>query len=538
MYRRPLETIPARPYLVTLAVLFVLWFLVAGWITNRHMAWQGWEMAMQAALKTHEVHKRFDNGLQGVVDILYAVPATLSRDADIRRLLETGNVERKAQVAYSLSRLAREIRFAHSFHVLDNSGRVIVSGYTDKAADQERNTQFPVTLKPGRAGAQYGMDTQTGGGELYFSAPVYDKDRLLGAVAARMEWAELAGLMGQSVGFIVDRQGVVVAAVRPDFLLTAMPDAAVHTLPESERMALYGKTTFSSWPLVLEREYEGVPLFLLGGSGHDGLYFLYTFSLPGEQLRLMVAEAAPAPSGWQPFFLVSLVCGWLGILVVIGTIYHFRQRRAAEHNRQQQDTLKKMVTHDALTGTYSRIAAERLLEQACAQAEKNSTGCALFFVDLDKFKEINDKYGHSAGDIVLRETGARLQSCVRHSDAVVRYGGDEFLVILSSICHAGHVANIAAAMLAALEQPISVENENLCISASIGIALYPHDGRSFAELSEHADAALYRAKNGGRARFVFYTDRDMAMTCQTGEGLQRNPSSPPPYPPDTEKGEA
>lgn len=511
MFKLPQKTISARPYLAVLAALFVLWFFAAVWITNRYTAWQGGEMAMQAALKTHESHKRFDYGLEGVVDILYAVPAALSRDADIRRLLETGDAEKKARVAYTLSRLAREIRFVHSFYVLDNQGRVVAAGYTGEAADRAAQHDVLLTIKPGRTGAQYGMDIKTGGGgKLYFSAPVYDGDHLLGAVAARMEWEGLAGLLGQSVGFVADRQGVVVAAVRPGFLMTALPDAAVYNMPEAERLARYGRKDFAAVPLTLVREHEGVPLFSLGEG--KGLYFLHMFKLPGGQLRLMVAEAAPSPSGWQPFFLVSLMCGWLSILVVTGVVYHFRQRRAAEYSREQQIILKKMVTHDALTGAYSRIAAERLMEQACMQAEKSGTGCALLFVDLDKFKDINDGHGHSAGDIVLRETGMRLQSCVRHSDAVVRYGGDEFLVILAAIYHASHVANVAATILTSLAQPVKVEDgSELCISASIGIALYPHDGTTFAELSAHADEALYRAKDSGRARFVFYTDRDAAL---------------------------
>ena len=521
MFKTPQETISARPYLIALAALFVLWFLVAGWITNRYTTWQGSEMAVQAALKTHESHKRFDYGLEGVVDILYAVPAALSRDADIRRLLD-GRTEKKADVVHTLSRLAREIRFVHSFHVLDNNGQVVVSGYTGAAAGRAKQRDVPLALVPDKTGVQYGVDEKTGNGELYFSSPVYERDRLMGAVAARMEWEGLAGLMGKAVGFVVDKQGVVLAAVRPDFLMTALPDAAVHAMPEDERLAHYGRKDFAVWPLSLVREHDGVPLFSLDGG--DSLYFLHMFNLPGGQLRLMVAEAAPALSGWQPFFLVSLVCGWLGILVATGVVYHFRQRRVAEHNRQQQIMLKKMVTHDALTGAYSRIAAERLLEQACTQAEKSGTGCALLFVDLDKFKDINDGHGHSAGDIVLRETGKRLQSCVRHSDAVVRYGGDEFLVILGAIYHASHVANIAASILTALARPVAVDDGSmLSTSASIGIALYPHDGKTFAELSSHADEALYRAKDSGRARFVFYTDRDATLAGMKEAALPAAP---------------
>lgn len=518
MFRTPQETISARPYLIVLAALFVLWFLVAGWITHRYMTWQGSEMAVQAALKTHESHKRFDYGLEGVVDILYAVPAVLSRDVDIRRLLN-GRKDKKEGVVHMLSRLAREIRFVHSFHVVDNNGRVVASGYTGVAAGRSRQKEVPLALAPDKAGVQYGVDAKTGNGELYFSSPVYDGDRLTGAIAARMEWEELAGMMGSAVGFVADRQGVVLAAVRPDFLMTALPDATVHTMPEAERLAHYGRKDFSAWPLSLVREHEGVSLFSLDGS--HALYFLHMFNLPGGQLRLMVAEAAPTLSEWQPFFLVSLVCGWLGILVVTGVVYHFRQRRVAEHNRQQQIMLKKMVTHDALTGAYSRIAAERLLEQACMQAEKSGTGCALLFVDLDKFKDINDGHGHSAGDIVLRETGKRLQSCVRHSDAVVRYGGDEFLVILGTIYHASHVANIATSILTALARPVEVDDgSRLSTSASIGIALYPHDGKTFAELSAHADEALYRAKDSGRARFVFYTDKDAILPGMKEAALQ------------------
>ncbi|MCM1513179.1 MAG: GGDEF domain-containing protein [Oxalobacter formigenes] len=503
------KSVSVRPYLAMLAMMFALWFAVSGWITSQYVDWQNEKMVMQAAIRVQEANRQFRVGLDEIVGFLSSVSGILSQDARVLRLLESGGREGKTDAANYLSRIVNKVYFIYSGHILDSHGREMVSVFPRETAGPALQGAAQVMLDPGEAGVQYYLNKTTGDIGIYLVVPVNRQGHLAGAVAIRLKWVELIGIMRQPMRFMMDKQGVAVASPLPGMVMSALPEAAVFTLPEAERLARYGRKDFPVIPLSLVREYNGFQLFSL--RQNDELFFRHVFHVPGGQLRIVAMEPVPSFTGWQLFLVILVACGWLGILIITGVAYHFHQRRVAEYNRQQQQMLHQMATHDPLTGAYNRSAAEHLLEQTCMQAEKSGSGCALLFVDLDKFKEINDGYGHIAGDIVLQETSSRLQSCVRHSDSVVRYGGDEFLLILGTIHHASHIAAISASILEAFRQPIHVGGGNsLSISASIGIAVYPVDGRNFMELSAHADEALYRAKEGGRARFVFYSDKHTA----------------------------
>lgn len=159
---------------------------------------------------------------------------------------------------------------------------------------------------------------------------------------------------------------------------------------------------------------------------------------------------------------------------------------------------------DVLTGTPNRALMLDRLESAIALSRRRGTRAALLFVDLDRFKQINDTLGHAVGDSVLLLVTRRLESVIRDSDTVSRHGGDEFLVLLSEVSHPTDAALIAAKMLLAVGKP---GPEPLpALSASIGIAIYPEDGHEAAVLIANADAAMYRSKKQGRGGFAFHSD--------------------------------
>jgi diguanylate cyclase (GGDEF)-like protein len=174
---------------------------------------------------------------------------------------------------------------------------------------------------------------------------------------------------------------------------------------------------------------------------------------------------------------------------------------------------------DALTGTPNRALMLDRLEGAMSLARRRGTRCALLFVDLDNFKQVNDTQGHPVGDAVLCRVARRLESVIRDSDTVSRHGGDEFLVLLAEISHPDDAALIAAKMLLALTEPgeagevggaaaASAPGVSALsgISASIGIAVFPDDGQDAEGLIANADAAMYASKKGGRGQFWFYSD--------------------------------
>ena len=163
---------------------------------------------------------------------------------------------------------------------------------------------------------------------------------------------------------------------------------------------------------------------------------------------------------------------------------------------------------DALTGIPNRALGVDRLENAIVMARRNGKQLAVLFFDLDHFKAINDNLGHASGDQVLRLVTQRVQSVLRGSDTVCRYGGDEFLVLLPDVSEASDVGHIAGELLAALATPSQMGEHLLQLSASLGISLYPDDGDDAVTLINRADAAMYRCKRGGKGGFHFYTEQD------------------------------
>ncbi|HLF96586.1 MAG TPA: EAL domain-containing protein [Methylococcaceae bacterium] len=175
--------------------------------------------------------------------------------------------------------------------------------------------------------------------------------------------------------------------------------------------------------------------------------------------------------------------------------------------KQTEQKLEQLAYYDPLTTLPNRSLFKNRLEHECLLAQRNQTRLAVFFIDLDRFKNINDTLGHWAGDCLLQEVAARIQTCVRKSDTVARLGGDEFTIILSGLDEAQEAAEIAQKILQVLELPVPIDNHHIYVGASIGISLYPDDGDDFTVLTKHADAAMYAAKAKGRGTFQYFEAR-------------------------------
>lgn len=174
--------------------------------------------------------------------------------------------------------------------------------------------------------------------------------------------------------------------------------------------------------------------------------------------------------------------------------------------KQAEEKIYYQANYDPLTDLPNRQLFQDRLHLAVASARRNNTQLALLFIDLDRFKEVNDSAGHEAGDRLLMQVAKRLSGCVRESDTLARLGGDEFTVILNNLSNNFDIENIAKKMLELLEQPFSLAaGVDAAISASIGIAMFPADGEDDASLIRYADAAMYRVKETGRNGFEFFT---------------------------------
>jgi diguanylate cyclase (GGDEF)-like protein/PAS domain S-box-containing protein len=171
-----------------------------------------------------------------------------------------------------------------------------------------------------------------------------------------------------------------------------------------------------------------------------------------------------------------------------------------------QEQLEYQANYDELTGLINRNLLNDRFEQAISSAQRDQKGVCIFFMDLDNFKVINDTMGHSAGDELLKIIAERLLNCARSSDTVARYGGDEFVLVFPHIAKMEDAALIAERIIAEISQPLQVKGRKLQGTVSIGISLYPHDGLNKEALFQHADAAMYHAKDKGRNTFCFYTE--------------------------------
>jgi diguanylate cyclase (GGDEF)-like protein/PAS domain S-box-containing protein len=194
------------------------------------------------------------------------------------------------------------------------------------------------------------------------------------------------------------------------------------------------------------------------------------------------------------------VCGPDGTLLYYeGTVEDISERR------RHQAELQYQATHDPLTGLPNRNLLEDRLTQAISTARRHLRQVAVVFVDLDNFKFINDSLGHAAGDRLLKTVSSRLVGSLRTEDTVARYGGDEFVLILSDQQSVGNIAQTLQRVQDAVRQGIVIDGHDLCVTCSIGAGMYPHDGEDLDTLLSNADAAMYHAKADGKGQFKFYT---------------------------------
>jgi diguanylate cyclase (GGDEF)-like protein/PAS domain S-box-containing protein len=170
-----------------------------------------------------------------------------------------------------------------------------------------------------------------------------------------------------------------------------------------------------------------------------------------------------------------------------------------------EDRVHYLATHDGLTGLPNRAMFGELLSLGVETARRHGTLCAVLFIDLDRFKIINDSLGHEAGDVLLREVASRLRTCVRASDVVARLGGDEFVVLLQDIDNQAEVSAVARSMLSAAMRPVVILGQECRVTASIGICVHPAEGQNDDALLKNADMAMYLAKEEGKNNFQFYT---------------------------------
>jgi diguanylate cyclase (GGDEF)-like protein len=190
------------------------------------------------------------------------------------------------------------------------------------------------------------------------------------------------------------------------------------------------------------------------------------------------------------------------------------RRREAQAKIEHAEQVEYLAYHDALTRLPNRSLFSKLLGQLIAQAQRHGRLLAVAFLDLDRFKQINDTLGHQAGDELLKEVARRLKTCVRESDTIARLGGDEFVVLLPELRDEQDAAGIARKILTALARPFTLLGQEFRVTASIGISTYPLGGLDEQTLTKNADIAMYHAKEAGKNNFQFYSEQLNASSLE------------------------
>ena len=212
-------------------------------------------------------------------------------------------------------------------------------------------------------------------------------------------------------------------------------------------------------------------------------------------LFLFAVQKEMLTSSYTPDQLLSVLINTLVVTLFSAIYFHFNNQQSLSES--QHEHLRYLATHDELTGLLNRSAFLQCMEDSLNKSNQAELSFALMFLDLDRFKAINDHYGHGVGDQVLRMVGHRLQHCIRGSDLVCRYGGDEFLLLLKNIS-ATQSKSVIHKLKKQFLMPFAVDGENIHLNASIGVSFCPHDHQSISELIDQADKEMYVQKKSAK----------------------------------------
>jgi diguanylate cyclase (GGDEF)-like protein len=212
-------------------------------------------------------------------------------------------------------------------------------------------------------------------------------------------------------------------------------------------------------------------------------------------------------------YIERAIVGSVVLILVIALLWRMARQLALVRQREAEaklayaERVEYLAYHDGLTGLPNRSLFSKLLEQSIHQAHRYHRKLAVLFLDLDRFKQVNDTMGHEAGDELLKDVSVRLKSCLRDSDTVARLGGDEFVVLLPELEDEKYVATVAQKMLIAIARPFKLLGQDFRVTVSIGISVYPGDGEDEQTLKKNADIAMYQAKEEGKNNFQFYSEK-------------------------------
>ncbi len=538
-----------RRYLMFASLAAMIWIVLTWGASTRYVAHREQTDLLEAETDIARGIDDVATGLRRNLAVYHGIPATIGRDQAIRDVLAAlpANIipsplareerqkrwQQQPALALLNHKLAASTTDIPAFSVIwvmnaagdtlaasnaDTPGSFVGTNYADR-------DYFKAAIN-GRHGNQFAVGRMTRVPGLFFSAPVLNGERVIGVVAVKIDLPFLAFWVNQTNAFITDPYGVIIMAQDKQLEMRALPGATVHGLTAAQRK---GRYIIEHIPEVSVTPWGKPPhptLKQLNGGKQPVL--MRSLEIPSEGLTITVMKALPLSGGdlsnQAGLFAASASVGVLALILFTAAAFYIGNWQRVRRYHEAQAQVEYLATHDALTGLFSRAMIEQLVPQSIALAERTGRRLAVLFVDLDMFKSINDTMGHEVGDEVLREVALRLHGVVRAADAVIRQGGDEFLILLTDLESTDDAAHVARKLIDALSLPYLIREKKLKLSASVGIAIYPEDGDTVSALIRNADSALYHVKDTGRADFRFY-HADMnadAMARLTLEGALRD----------------
>ena len=523
------DQLSSRPFIITSALVSLIWVVASWFIAYAYVSWQTSEAYTVTEKKARIAIGELYEGMHRTMSLLHSVPAIVSRDKNMQRALQEFNHHTKPvnmtyeernkyfQTFPALKNINRELA-----ETVDDVGVISVLWLTRRdgiavaasnfnAPDSfigtnYRDREYFQVAMQGRGGQQYAMGHQTGIPGLFFSSPVYENGKIVGVATSKIDLSYLYNWISQTNGFVVDKYGVIIQAADPEYEMMILPNAEVGKLSEQQRKMRYMQTSFETLEITRWENQASSPIYRIGKGSTP--YYVLSAELKEHSLKLMIAvespEIAQKDIRRQILFVTLTGGGILFILLVTALTYHFRALQLTRKSRARRELIEHLASHDSLTGLYSRSLTDQLITQSIAISVRSNSLFAIMFIDVDLFKDINDSFGHETGDDVLRELANRIKATVRANDIVIRHGGDEFIILLNEITDPEDAAIMATSLQTSIQQPIFIQNTNLVLTASIGIAIYPLDGETPSLLLRHADTAVYNVKEKGRADYSFY----------------------------------
>ncbi len=286
-------------------------------------------------------------------------------------------------------------------------------------------------------------------------------------------------------------------------------DADAIIVTDADRQVVTVNSTFEKATGYRVEEVRGVFPTMLVSQHHDPTYYAQVWREVDERGEWQGEVQTRRRNG-------TTYASWLTLTAlrddkgrITNYVATFRDITAI---KQAEQRLQHLAHHDPLTGLPNRALLHDRLHQAMSHARRHKRLAAVVLLDLDQFKEVNDSLGHDIGDQLLKAAAVRLRDCVREQDTIARLGGDEFVLVLEELRDQETVVDVVSKLRRAMALPYTVANQELVITASTGISLYPQDGRNIRELLKNADAAMYFAKSQGRNAFQFYSSQINAIS--------------------------